>query len=111
MKQWNSDNVESAIISVPECQVIAQAQPEDYTTETFYVNVCGSEHSLWIRGFRTDSVQPLSDDNQIEMVEVTTGYSDGDMPNDPVLCIVHAKVKAALMTEGYQVVNSMDPYF
>ena len=45
------------------------------------------------------------------MVEVSSGYSDGDMPNDPEYVIIHARVKAAIMRLGHSVVNSMDPYF
>lgn len=112
MTQWNLVEVSQAINSVPECIIIAiTSYDEDYTTKQITVRIEGSENLLYIRGFRTDSIQPAKDNNKIEMIEVTTGYSDGDMPNDPAYMIVHAKVKAAIMRLGHQVVNSLDCYF
>ena len=111
MDKWNSNSVKKAIESVSECSIMTTIPPEDYVTESFWIWVTGTDQRLWVRGFRTDHAQIAGDNPEIEMIEVTTGYSDGDMPNDPILCVVHARVKAALMALGYSVVNSLDPYF
>lgn len=112
MKQWNLIEVSQAINSVPECIIQAITMyNEDCTTKQITVRINNSDNMLYIRGFRTDSIQPAKDNNNIEMIEVTTGYSDGAMPNDPDYMIVHAKVKAAIMRLGYSVVNSLDCYF
>jgi len=110
MKVWDAAAVIKAIDSVPGCSSSQWSGPEDYTSGQIVVLVNTSQHSIYVRGFRTDGEQFLSD-NQVEMVEVTTGYSDGDMPNDPDYCVTVAMVKAAIMRLGYQVVNSMDGYF
>lgn len=109
--KWEGTTVSQAINSIPECVIHAITPIEDYVTETFQVRVEGSDNMIYIRGFRTDNVQYSKQNNMIEMVEVTTGFSDGDMPQDPDYCITHAKVKAAIMRLGYEVVNSLDPYF
>lgn len=111
MKQWDQQAVQDAIIGIPECSIEQITLPEDYVTSQLVISVAGSDYGIFVRGFRTDAISPAKDDNRIEMVEVTTGFSDGDMPNDPAYCIVHARVKAALMTLGYCVTNSLDPYF
>jgi hypothetical protein len=110
LKKWSTVEIANAVRNIQECGIIKTTQPEDYTTDTLHLAVRGSSY-LWVRGFRTDRISPAKDDNKIEMVEVTTGYSDGDMPNDPILCVVHARVKAEIMKLGYSVVNSLDPYF
>ena len=109
MKYWHLTNVERAIESIPECSIIQVTPGEDYTTEQFTVKVDKSDHFIYIRGFKTDGA-PIKY-NEIEMIEVTTGYSDGDMPNDPDYCVTHAKVKGSIMRLGYLVVNSLEPYF
>ena len=111
MKQWNIESIKLAILSVSECKIESIGLSEDYATEQITVSVDGSNFRLYVRGFRTDHVLLSKDHNNVELVEVTTGYSDGDMPNDPNYVIVHARVKAAIMTLGYSVVNSMDQYF
>ncbi len=112
MKQWNEAQIKQAILSIPECKIINMGLAEDYVTGQITIAVADSSYQLYVRGFRTDHVELAKDKNNIEMVEVTTGYSDGDMPmGDPNYMIVHARVKAAIMTAGYLVVNSMDPYF
>jgi hypothetical protein len=112
MTKWSIIQTCEAIVSeATECIIYNITQAEDYTTETVTISVLGSDHNLFVRGFRTDQKSPSENHNQIEMVEVSTGYSDGDMPNDPVLSIAHGKVKAAMMRLGHSVVNSLDPYF
>lgn len=111
LKKWEFTLISQAINSVSECIITHVRPAEDYVTQQITVRVSGSDNMIYIRGFRTDQVNPSKDFDRIEMVEVTTGYSDGDMPNDPDYCIIHAKVKAAIMRLGYDVVNSLDPYF
>ncbi len=111
MKRWEFTPISQAINSIPEAIITFVSEPEDYTTQQITVRVEGSENRIYVRGFRTDGTRPSRDNNNIEMVEVTTGYSDGDMPNDPDYCIIHAKIKAAIMRTGYSVVDSLEPYF
>jgi len=112
MSRWKTGQVVSAISVVPGVLVGALSAGEDYTTQQITLIVDGSENNLFVRGFVTDH-KPLNgdDDVDVEMVEVTTGYSDGDMPNDPILVVAHGQVSAALMQLGHKVVRSMDPYF
>ena len=111
MKQWDFLKVSQAINSVPECIITAVSPAEDTTTKQITVSIENSENMIYVRGFRTDQKSIIKNNNMIEMVEITTGYSDGDMPNDPDYCVTHAKVKAAIMKLGYDVVNSLDSYF
>lgn len=111
MKRWDVIEVGHAIIAIPECAVVFATPAEDYVTQQLTVAVAGSEYSIYVRGFRTDHKLLAENNEEIEMVEVTSGYSDGDLPNDPEYVIVHAKVKAAIMKLGYSVVNSLEPYF
>jgi hypothetical protein len=108
---WLKAPVRSMLESIPGVHIIAENPGEDHVTEGFTVSVDGSEHNLYIRGFATVGILPRHDDVEIEMVEVSTGFSDGDMPNDPVLVLVHANIKAGLMTMGHSPVDSLDPYF
>lgn len=110
--KWNRGTVKNAILSVPLAKIIAVSAPEDYVTEQYTVHVGESKYQIFVRGFRTDQESP-EDTGEIEMVEVTTGYSDGDMPqDDPLYIVYHAQIKAALVQAGYTcTVNSLDPYF
>jgi hypothetical protein len=109
--KWEREKVKEAIEKVRECSIISTTEFEGYVTDGFYVRVKDSDNSLWIRGFRCDGIEVDMKDPYIEMIEVTTGYSDGDMPQDPALCIAHGHIKAELMRIGYRPVNSLDPYF
>jgi hypothetical protein len=112
MTRWVTATIVEAMTQIPEVNVGDISQGEDHTTQTIRLEVSGSDNGLWVRGFRTDPKPIPNDDNvDVEMIEVTTGYSDGDMPNDPVLCVIHAQVKATLMKQGHSVVNSLEPYF
>jgi hypothetical protein len=112
MTHWITSEVANVVEEVPEASVINVQPGGCHTTESLHVRVKESGNSLWVRGFRTNPEEiPSDDDIDVEMIEVTTGYSDGDMPNDPVLCVVHTQIKAALMKHGHSVVNSLDPYF
>lgn len=112
MSKWITSDVVTAVSTIPEAKISGISQGEDCTTRSLFITVDGSEYNIYVRGFVTNGNRLKSDDNvDIEMVEVTTGYSDGDMPNDPDYCIVHARVKAAIMRLGHSVVNSMDRYF
>lgn len=109
MIQWNEGKIVVALTAIMEIEIRNNTLGEDYTTNQLTYAVENSENQIFIRGFVTEG-KPIQD-NMIEMVEVTTGYSDGDMPNDPDYCIVYAKVKAAIMRLGYSVVSSLEPYF
>jgi len=113
MSKWITNDVVAAISTVPEVSIIRKDGGEDITTQSLTLAVINSQNHIYVRGFTTDSRKPLkSDDNvDIEMVEVTTGYSDGDMPNDPDYVIAHAKVSAAIMRLGHTVVKSLERYF
>lgn len=109
MSKWELEPIIKAIDAVPDCTVIKTSPDEDYTTTQLTIRVNNSGYMIYVRGFVTEG-QPIKD-NMVEMIEVTTGFSDGDMPNDPDYVVAHAKVKAAIMRLGYSVVNSMEPYF
>ena len=110
LKAWNLEDVQSAIQSVQKCKIAHVSPAEDYVTERVVINVAGSDNRVFVRGFRTDGV-PVARDGKVEMVEVTTDYSDGDMPNDPLYVLAHAEVKVAVIKLGYRVVRSLDMYF
>lgn len=111
--KWNLEAVRKAISTIPEVvSVNAQDDSGDYATNSLFVIVGGTDENLWVRGFTTqEGGLKQFDDVEVEMVEVTTGYSDGDMPNIPELILAHAKIKVELVKLGFKVVNSMDRYF
>jgi hypothetical protein len=112
MSIWVTSDVVAAVSVIPEVKISGVTLGEDYTTKSLYITVDGSQERVFVRGFVTNGKALRSDDNvDIEMVEVATGYSDGDMPNDPDYVIAHAKVQAAIMKLGHRVVKSMDGYF
>jgi len=113
MKIWKKEEIGKILSSLSEIKIQEERyKGEDYTTDGFILDVNGTEENLYVRGFITSGKPLKTNDNvEIEMVEVTTGYSDGNMPNDPALCIAHGIVKAALMKAGFSVVDSLDPYF
>jgi hypothetical protein len=112
--KWNLAKIISIVRDVQGVEnVTALNDFGDYTTKSVYVEVGGTEEHLWVRGFVTSEggLNGVTDDVEVELVEVTTGYSDGDMPNDPILMVVHAKIRAALSVAGYKTVISLEPYF
>lgn len=111
MSRWNTNEIVEAVSTVPEVNVMSIQPGEDHTTKYLTLAVAGSQNFVYVRGFSTNKYLSSDDDVEIEMVEVSSGYSDGDMPNDPDYMIVHARVKAAIMRLGHRVVNSMDAYF
>jgi hypothetical protein len=112
MSRWITDEIVKTVSEIPEITIFDITGGEDHTTKSLSASVKDSEYKLYIRGFSTNHTAIPNDDNvDVEMIEVTSGYSDGDMPNDPEYVIVHARVKAALMKQGHCVVNSLDPYF
>ena len=110
MSLWNTEQAKIAILAIPEVSLNRISLGEYYTTDGIDLDVAGSEKLIYVRGFSTDRLSQ-NDNVDVEMVEVSTGYSDGDMPDDPDYCIIHARVKAALMRLGHRVVNSLDRYF
>ena len=113
MSKWITIDVVAALATIPEVSILRKDGGEDITTQSLTLAVANSQNHVYVRGFTTNSSKPLkSDDNvDIEMVEVSTGYSDGDMPNDPDYVVAHAKVSAAVMRLGHRVVNSLDRFF
>jgi hypothetical protein len=111
MSRWITDDVVKAISTVNGTSIERIDMGEDHTTQSVTVEVENSENTVYVRGFSTNTYLKTDNNVDVEMVEVSTGYSDGDMPNDPDYVIVHARVKAALMRMGHTVVNSLDPYF
>lgn len=112
MSKWITSDVVDAVSAIPEVAVIHTGYGEDCTTQSLTLSVASSDYNVYVRGFVTDGQRLKSEDNvDVQMVEVTTGFSDGDMPNDPVYVVANAKVKAAVMKLGHQVVGSMDGYF
>lgn len=108
-KKWDLDKVSQAIREIPECSIEAVGHREDYCTEQITVSVRNSQYSIYVRGFTYDA--PLVG-NEIELIEVATGYSDGDMPQDePEYTLIHAKIRVALMKLGYHTCDSLEPYF
>ena len=112
MSKWITSDVVSAVSAIPEVKISNVTQGEDYTTQTIHITVDDSQNNVYVRGFVTSGKALHTDDNvDIEMVEVATCFSDGDMPADPVYVVANAKVKAEIMKLGHTVVNSMDSYF
>ena len=112
MSIWITSDVINAISTIPGVSIDRASIGEDYTTDGIDLNVFGSKNRIFVRGFVTDGKRLKANDNvEIEMVEVSTGFSDGDMPNDPIYVVEHAHVQAALMKLGHSVVKSMDGYF
>jgi hypothetical protein len=112
MSLWITDDIKNAVRQIEGVTIIDTGLGEDCTTQSITLSVQDSEYMIYVRGFVIDGKRLKTDDNvEIEMVEVSTGYSDGDMPNDPIYVVAHAQVQAALMKLGHSVVKSMDPYF
>jgi hypothetical protein len=112
MSHWNTEQAKIAILAIPKVTLNRISLGEDCTTDGIDLDVIGSDNRIFVRGFVIDGKRLKANDNvDVEMVEVTTGYSDGDMPNDPIYVVAHAQVQAALMQLGHSVVKSMDGYF
>lgn len=110
---WNTEAVKRLIAAVPGCSVIAvNPKGGDYDTEQVVVGIEGTEEKLFVRGFRTDGKSfPEQDNCDVELTEVTTGYSDGDMPNVPQLMLAQGGIMERLSNHGHCPVKSLDPYF
>lgn len=110
--KWNTATVLEAIRKcsrVTSAKVTAEG--EDHVTQQITVTVLNSEENVYVRGFDTNRTLEAGDDVEVEMVECTTGYSDGDMPKDGPYVLAHAEVHVAIMNLGYHVVKSLEAYF
>lgn len=110
---WNTQQVRSTLAGISGLSYPTTTPGEDYTTETLAYQVLGNEDRIFVRGF-TDIGRPLGAGTNVDvpMVEVTSGYSDGDDGADSPACLrARAEITIALKTMGFQVVRSMDPYF
>jgi len=113
MKTWVTAEVLKLIGAIANVKNVSKTQQGgDYDTDGVYVEPANSQNGIWVRGFVTDG-KPLkaSDIVDVELVEVTAGQSDGQLPNDPDLISLHGQIRAELARAGFTTVDSMDPYF
>jgi hypothetical protein len=114
VKHWKTTEIKTLLESVPHITLVGVfEQGSEMTTEQLVYDVDEAEDRLYVRGFVTDHKDQLlkGDNVDVEIVEVTTEYSDGVDSSNPENVIARALIHAALLKAGYQVVKSLEPYF
>jgi hypothetical protein len=110
--QWNTARVRSLIETLPNIKWVGTSGGEHYVTQQLTYEVAGATDRLYVRGFTTDPKGlPNEDDVDVEMVEITTEYSDGDDSREPANVLARAAIWSELLKAGYSVVRALDPYF
>lgn len=111
---WIAALIKLALEKVPNVEeIIYEENGGDYCTHQFILQVANTSEDnryLYVRGFSTGSPLPQQDDVYVEMVEISSGHSDGTT-QDPELGLAQAYVRAALIRMGFVAVNSLDSYF
>lgn len=115
MMRWKSSKIKAILEKVPNISLVdVGPQGSEMTTEQLVYAVHLANDKLYVRGFVTDHQNQLlqGDDVDVEMIEVSTGYSDGGDSREPQNVIARGLVHAALLDAGYgEVVRSLEPYF
>jgi hypothetical protein len=112
MRQWSTQEVIQRVKTIPQIKAaFVSAEGEDHTTQQIRVEIRGTKEAAFIRGFVTDSTLPAGDLVPVEMVEVSTNYSDGELPDDAAFLAAYGYIRAAVVSLGHKTVNSLESYF
>lgn len=113
MAKWNVGQIKAEIRGIYPSAVIMRTRGEDVTTDGLQVQFPDNgDDSLFLQGFVVEGMIPAHDDVDVEMVELTSGYSDGGLVSSDLQMIqLYADIRKILATAGFVVVNSLDEYF
>jgi hypothetical protein len=112
MTHWKSSQIIDLLKNIVGVTLTATGDAgSERTTEQLVYAVEGGHDQLFVRGFVTEGELALADDVDVEMIEVSTEYSDGSDSPEPANIVARAFIMAALMSAGHIVVRSLDLYF
>lgn len=114
MKRWKTQKVIDLLKVVPNIKLLDIGdQGSEICTKQLAYEIDGCSNNLYIRGFNTDHQNNIldPDDADVEMVEVTSEYSDGGESSEPGNILARALITIELVKAGFSVVRSLDLYF
>src|SRR4051812_27647736 len=101
MNHWKSNKIIELLKAVNGVTLTDTADAgSEKTTEQLVYAVEDGQDRLFVRGFVTEGELALADDVDVEMIEISTEYSDGSDSPEPENVVARALMMAALMKAG-----------
>ena len=113
---WNSQKIHADICHIPGVGAVFNDGPGgDVDTDTFRIEVAGTDEFLYVKGFETGSCRELPDksDVDVDMVELTDGLCSSGGLNSNLMetAQLFILVRAYFINHGADVVDTLDVYF
>lgn len=116
--KWITNDIVKLIKAIPmdvigPVTVHDNGQGGDCDSTNLVVEALNCEERFFLCGFHTDLAITTPDDCEVEMVELKDGRDSegGFSGDDEKSAILYARLKKALHSAGFVVVNTLDQYF